>query len=93
MLEARVVPNSACVLSLLVCRPGVQLGSRGSGVPRAPSSWEARKLFTQEEKVGKQNYVGSTRGQVGEGAKKIGHLEYLLIYSSLSFKETPKIPK
>lgn len=88
-----MVPSAADVLHLFVHRPSVQLGLRGSGVPWAPSSWESRNVGTQEEKVGKCNYVGSMRGQVVKGTKKIGHLEYLLVYSSLSFKETAKNPK
>lgn len=79
------MPSGAHLSRLLMCQPGVQLGSRGSGVPWAPSSWEARKVFTWKEEVGKENFVGSTRGQVGKGAKKFRHLEYLLIYLLLAF--------
>lgn len=77
-----MVPSDAHV------HPGMPLGSRSKGALQDPSSWEARKVFTLEEKVGKVDYVGSTRGQVGKGAKKIGYLStprFLL-------KKPPKFP-
>lgn len=76
-----MVPSGAHV------HPGMLLGSRSKGALQDPS-WEARKVFTPEEKVGKVDYVGSTRGQVGKGAKKIGYLStprFLL-------KKPPKFP-
>lgn len=87
------MPRAAHVLCLLTCHAGMQLDSRGSGLLQTPSSWWARKLFTQEEKAGKENDVDSMRRQVGKGAKKFECLGHLLVYSLLSFKELPKILK
>lgn len=44
-----MVPGGACVLCLLTCHPSRQLGSRGSGLRQAPSSWEAREVFTRRK--------------------------------------------
>lgn len=64
-------------------------GLKGLRGPLGSLFWEAREVFTWEEKVEKKNSIVSKRGQVGKGAKKIRHLEHLLIYSLLFFKETP----
>lgn len=69
-----------CARRCSALQPSVHLGSL---------FWEAREVFTWEEKVEKRNSIVSKRGQVGKGAKKIRHLEHLFIYSLLFFKETP----
>lgn len=64
----------------------------GLRAPLGSLFWEARQVFTWEEKAEKRNTTVSKRRQVGKGAK-IRHLEHLLIYSLLFFKETPYILK
>lgn len=70
------------------CSPAC-IWAQGARGPLGSLFWEAREVFTWEEKVEKKNSIVSKRGQVGKGAKKIRHLEHLLIYSLLFFKETP----